>query len=130
MKTYFSSNVLKWAAWIICLALVTGCYHDMSKMRYKTVIGKASYYSNRLQGRKTASGERYDRNKLTCAHRSLPFGTICRVTNLANGKSVKVRVNDRGPFTRGRIMDLSYRAMKSIGGLRAGVISIRLDIIK
>ena len=69
--------------------------------------GEASYYAARFQGRPTASGERFDNNQLTAAHRTLPFGTKVRVTNLSNVRSVVVRVNDRGPYARGRIIDLS-----------------------
>ncbi len=77
--------------------------------------GTASWYGNRFHGRRTASGERYDMHAYTAAHKSLPFGTILRVTNLDNSKSVLVRVNDRGPFVRGRIIDLSRVAAKEIG---------------
>lgn len=79
--------------------------------------GKTSHYAHRFQNRKTASGERFDLNQLTAAHRKLPFGTIIRVTNLDNEKSVLVRINDRGPHIRSRILDLSYQAAKEIDGL-------------
>ncbi len=92
--------------------------------------GKASYYADKFHGRKTASGELYDRNKLTCAHRTLPFGTMCNVTSVVNGKSVQVRVNDRGPFSKNRIVDLSLRAFKLIGDVSAGVIDVKLEVIK
>lgn len=91
--------------------------------------GKASYYADKFHGRKTASGELYDRNKLTCAHRTLPFGTMCNVTNITDGKSVQVRVNDRGPFSKNRIVDLSERAFKLIGNVSAGVIDVKLEVI-
>ena len=91
--------------------------------------GKASYYADKFHGRKTASGELYDRNKLTCAHRTLPFGTMCKVTNIANGKSVQVRVNDRGPFSKHRIVDLSARAFKLIGDVSAGILDVKLEVI-
>jgi hypothetical protein len=90
----------------------------------------ASYYGGRFHGRKTASGERFDKNALTCAHRSLPFDTILIVTNPKNGKSVTVRVNDRGPFTRGRDVDLSYAAAKEIDMLRAGVIPVDVVVVE
>ncbi|MDD2228216.1 MAG: septal ring lytic transglycosylase RlpA family protein [Candidatus Cloacimonetes bacterium] len=89
----------------------------------------ATYYSKSFQGRKTASGERFDRFALTCAHKNLPFQTILKVTNPTNGQSVTVRVNDRGPFTRGRDIDLSYAAAKEIGMLRAGVAPVEVQII-
>jgi rare lipoprotein A len=77
--------------------------------------GLAAVYSDRLQGRKTASGERYDRARLTAAHKTLPFGTMVKVVNTKNNKTVTVRINDRGPFQAGRILDLSPAAAKAIG---------------
>lgn len=93
-------------------------------------LGKASYYADKFHGRKTASGELYDRDKMTAAHRTLPFGTMCKVTNLANGKSVEVRVNDRGPFSRGRVIDVSYKAMSLLGGIHAGLIEVKVEALK
>jgi len=95
-----------------------------------TEYGKASYYGTVFHGRPTASGELYDRGKLTAAHLKHPFGTICKVTNLANGKSVEVKINDRGPHVKSRIIDLSYKAMSMIDGINAGIIDVRLDILK
>ena len=83
--------------------------------------GKASYYSKGFTGRRTASGERLHPDSLTCAHRSYPFGTMLRVYNPANGRSVVVRVTDRGPFIRGRIIDLSWRAAKELDIIGSGV---------
>ena len=83
--------------------------------------GKASFYAKSLSGRKTASGERLHPDSLTCAHRSYPFGTKLKVYNPANGRSVIVRVTDRGPFVRGRIVDLSWRAAKELGIISQGV---------
>ena len=91
--------------------------------------GKASYYGDKFHGRPTASGELYDRNKLTAAHRTLPFGTRCRVTNLVNGKSVIVRVNDRGPHVEGRVIDLSYKAAEQIGLVRAGIVDVKVEVL-
>ncbi|QWC55886.1 septal ring lytic transglycosylase RlpA family protein [Erythrobacter sp. 3-20A1M] len=82
--------------------------------------GNASYYGRKFQGRRTASGERFDMNDFTAAHRTLPFGTRVRVTNEANGKSVVVRINDRGPFSGHRILDLSRAAASEIGIVGAG----------
>lgn len=90
--------------------------------------GLASFYADSLHGRKTASGEPYDRNALTAAHKALPFGTRVRVTNLKNNRSVTVRINDRGPFVRGRIIDLSHAAAKQLGMLRAGVIRVAVTV--
>lgn len=89
--------------------------------------GKASYYSKRATGARTASGEKVHHDSLTCAHRSYPFGTILKVTNLSNNKSVLVKVTDRGPFGRGRIIDLSYAAAKEIGMLAQGIASVKIE---
>lgn len=88
--------------------------------------GKASYYGNEFVGRKTASGQLYSHNKLTAAHKTLRFGTKVRVTNVRNGKSVVVVINDRGPFIKGRIIDLSKSAAAHIGIIRSGVGSVRV----
>jgi rare lipoprotein A len=84
-------------------------------IRHLLAIGKASWYGLEFQGRKTSSGERFDMNELTCAHRTLPLGSWLRVTNTRNNKSVVVRVNDRGPMVDGRIVDLSYAAAQAVG---------------
>jgi rare lipoprotein A len=88
--------------------------------------GQASYYGAKHQGQRTASGERFDQHQLTAAHRTLPFGTKVRVTNLNNDKSVLVRINDRGPFARGRIVDLSRKAAQQLDMLRSGVAPVRV----
>ena len=90
--------------------------------------GMASVYSKDFDGKRTASGERYDSRALTAAHRTLPLGTQIRVTNLDNGKSVRVRVNDRGPHVRGRIVDLSSRAAAALG-FSTGVARVRIEIL-
>jgi rare lipoprotein A len=90
----------------------------------------ASYYGKEFHGKKTASGETFDQWKLTCAHRDLAFGTRLRVTNLENNKTVVVRVNDRGPWVRGRIIDLSYAAAKKIGMIQKGVVKVKIEILK
>jgi rare lipoprotein A len=90
--------------------------------------GLASIYSDQLQGKRTASGERYDRGALTAAHRTLPLGAEVRVTNLHNGKSLRVRVNDRGPHVRARIIDLSSRAAAALG-MRSGVARVKLEVL-
>ncbi len=95
----------------------------------QTQKGKASYYSKRSTGARTASGERLHHDSLTCAHRFYPFGTRLRVTNLDNDRSVVVRVTDRGPFGRGRIIDLSYAAAKAIGMLAAGVGRVKVEVV-
>ncbi|GAB3016608.1 septal ring lytic transglycosylase RlpA family protein [Niabella terrae] len=91
-----------------------------------TQSGKASYYADMFQGRKTASGEVFRQGKRTAAHKTLPFGTKVKVTNLANGKKVKVVINDRGPFVEGRIIDLSRKAARKLDMLRAGVTEVTI----
>ena len=90
-------------------------------------VGKASYYSKRATGRMTASGDRLHHDSLTCAHRSYPFGTLLQVTNPSNGRLIVVRVNDRGPFVRGRIVDLSWAAAKVLGILSTGVANVIIE---
>jgi rare lipoprotein A len=92
--------------------------------------GEASYYGAELAGNRTASGERFNPAALTCAHRSLPLGTMVRVTNLANGRSVMVRVNDRGPFARSRILDMSLAAARDIDMVRAGKAQVRVEVAR
>jgi len=93
------------------------------------LLGQASYYHDSLHGRTTASGEPYDRQALTAAHRQLPFGTVIQVTNLENGRSVQLRVNDRGPFVDGRIVDVSRRAAEVLDFVRDGVVDVRLEVL-
>ncbi len=95
--------------------------------RYDT--GEASYYARGFEGRSTASGEVYRAAKLTAAHRTLPFGTLLRVTNVRNGRSVVVRVNDRGPFHARRVVDLSRAAAAELGLVRRGRGEVRLDVL-
>lgn len=92
--------------------------------------GVASYYGRRFHGRTTASGERFDMHGLTAAHRTLPFGSKVRVTNPRNGKSVVVRINDRGPFSGGRTIDLSRAAAEEIGLVRAGHGEVELELFE
>lgn len=91
--------------------------------------GKASYYSKRATGARTSSGERLHHDSLTCAHRTFPFGTRLKVTNIDNDKTVIVRVTDRGPFVRGRIIDLSWAAAKQLGILAKGVAMVMVEVV-
>ncbi|WP_207511018.1 septal ring lytic transglycosylase RlpA family protein [Longitalea luteola] len=95
-----------------------------------TETGKASYYADKFHGRTTASGEKFNQHKLTAAHKTLPFGTKVKVTNLSNGRSVNVIVNDRGPFAPGRIIDVSKKAARKLGMIDAGVASIEIKYKK
>lgn len=99
----------------------TGLFHQ---------TGMASYYASKFNGRKTASGERYDMHDLTAAHPTLPFTTRVRVTNLSNNQSVVVRINDRGPFKKDRIIDVSYAAAKKIGLIGSGTARVKVEIVK
>jgi rare lipoprotein A len=92
-------------------------------------IGRASWYGKLFQGHETASGEDFDMNAMTCAHRSLPLGSLIKVTNLRNHKSVVVRVNDRGPVPQNRIIDLSYAAATFLGFGSRGTAPVRLELI-
>lgn len=94
-----------------------------------TSRGLASWYSERTNGRRTASGIPFCDHQLTAAHRSLPFGTLVRVTNAKNGRSQTVRITDRGPFIRGRIIDLGKRAADDIGMINAGVVPVVVEVI-
>jgi len=106
--------------YIILIVLLSSCAQRI------TQTGKASYYANKFNGRKTASGEVFRNSKRTAAHLTIPFGTKVKVTNLRNGKSVKVRINDRGPFVKGRIIDLSKKAARKIDMVNEGVGNVRI----
>ena len=103
---------------------------EAPQSRYEVVgEGVASYYGHELAGNRTASGERFNPNGLTCAHRTLPLGTRLRVTNVANGRSVIVRVNDRGPFVGKRLIDVSLGAAQEIQMIRSGTAQVRLELV-
>lgn len=95
-----------------------------------TETGIAAYYSNVFHGRRTASGERYDKNAYTAAHKRLPFGTRIRIMNLENDKSVVVKINDRGPSSKKRILDVSRRAARDLDFVRKGLTKVRLEVIE
>lgn len=91
--------------------------------------GKASFYADKFEGSRTASGQKYKRSKLTGAHKTLPFGTKVRVTNLTNNQSVIVTINDRGPFVEGRVIDLSKAAAEKLGFLSQGLAEVRIEVV-
>jgi rare lipoprotein A len=95
----------------------------------ETAVGLASYYAREHDGLRTASGEVFDMRAMTAAHRTLPFGTRVRVTNLENGRQAVVRINDRGPFRPGRIIDVSYAAARALGLIGSGVGRVRVDVL-
>lgn len=119
---------------LVCIALLLPSCSGIAKKNdakgsgYKE-SGKASFYAMKFQSRKTASGEIFDQSASTAAHKSLPFGTVVKVTNVKNDKSVIVRINDRGPFVRGRIIDLSRSAFSKIGNTSEGVIDVKLEVL-
>lgn len=92
--------------------------------------GIASFYADKYQSRQTASGEPFDQNKRTAAHKKLAFGTWVKVTNINNGRNVVVKINDRGPFIRGRIIDLSKSAFNAIGSINSGLIKVSIEVIR
>jgi rare lipoprotein A len=104
-----------------CLGGANGAYSQS---------GLATYYGQEFQGKKTASGEIYDMWQFTCAHRKLPFNTRLKVTNLKNKKTVVVRVNDRGPWVKGRIIDLSYAAAKQIDMVEDGIVKVNVTVVR
>ncbi len=117
-------------ALFLCLIVVASSCHrrhiPASSDVSGTETGMASYYSESYNGKKTANGEIYSSSKLTAAHKTLPFGTKVKVTNLSNGKTVKVRINDRGPFVAGRIIDLTRTAADKLDMLQAGVVKVKI----
>lgn len=125
--------MLRPMALVGCLALLAGCsttsYDSDSEVsgRGYRAEGTATYYGKAHHGKRTASGERFNQNALTAAHRTLAFGTRVKVTNLDNGRSVVVRINDRGPFGRGRIIDVSKAAAEQLNMLRSGTARVRLE---
>ncbi len=109
--------------WLVVLLLISG-----SPVLAGPEEGVASYYADSLSGNPTASGKPYDKDAFTAAHRTLPFGSKVRVTNLANGKSVVVSINDRGPHVKSRIIDVSGAAAKKLGMLDSGTARVRVEI--
>ena len=118
------------AACIAIAGALSGCAVRPIGKAMATEEGIASYYSNDFQGRRTADGETFDNSKLTAAHRTYPFGTLVRVTNLATDATVVVRINDRGPFKQSRLIDLTEAAAKAIGIVRAGLGRVRIDVME
>jgi|TARA_R100000541_G_scaffold340_36_gene2943 rare lipoprotein A len=116
----------------ILLALAAGCSESPEADATESTVvqkGKASYYARSFQGKETASGETFNQNELVAAHKTLPFDTRVEVTNLENGKQVTVRINDRGPFKPGRIIDLSRVAANRIDLLEDGIAPVRIETL-
>jgi rare lipoprotein A len=114
----------------ISVALAVAAAIFGSSVARAETVGEASFYGMELAGKRKANGERFDPNELTAAHRTLPFGTRVRVTNLANGRSVTLRITDRGPFVKGRIIDVSLRAARELGFVRRGVTKVRVETLR
>jgi rare lipoprotein A len=128
----FQTKPLVTLACLLCwigLSILAGCAStaEPGAASDDAAVGIASYYADRFHGRRTASGELYDRNAMTAAHRRLPFGTRVRVINLENGQAVDVRINDRGPFVAGRVIDVSYAAARQLGMLKRGIVKVRVE---
>lgn len=127
-------NKISYMMLAIAPVLLAGCASvqsaDSAKRAVNLERGQASFYADRYQSRKTASGERYDHGKRTAAHKTLPFGTRVKVTNTKNNKTVVVKINDRGPFVKGRIIDLSKSAFSRIGNTSAGILPVTLEVIE
>ncbi len=113
------------AAGIVAIALIMGAAREAPE---NVERGEASWYGPGFHGRKTASGERFDQQKLTAAHMELPLGTKAVVTNLENGRSVEVEINDRGPYVPGRAIDLSKAAARELGMIEAGVAPVLVEV--
>lgn len=117
---------------VIFLTIISGCVkshkheHKRGEVFYKAT-GIASWYGKHLKGRATASGEKFDPNALTAAHRTLPFGTMVKVTNLANGRSLMVRINDRGPKSKRRLIDLTHAGAVKLGYIGKGLTRVKIE---
>lgn len=136
----------RWPTCILVIAMVLTLGGCASSPRYTSAVrprkgtppgslkrvqrGVASFYAQDFHGRQTSNGETYDMYAMTAAHQALPFNTRVLVTNLDNGKKVEVRINDRGPFVNGRIIDLSYGAAEKIGMVGSGTANVRLEVLE
>ena len=116
---------MRW--WLLLLVVVAACTHHAPVQKTDLYRGYASWYD---EPQMTASGERFNKNAMTAAHRTLPLGTRVRVTNTRNGKSCVVRINDRGPYSKGRIIDLSQAAARQLDMIDAGVAPVTLEVVK
>lgn len=125
------SSLARASVAVVMALAMSACASSRDSTRsFKPITGEASYYSDKFTGRPTASGEAYDPDKLTAAHRTLPFGTRVRVTDVASGRDVVVRINDRGPWRKQRVIDLSRAAARKLDLIRRGVGQVRLSPAK
>lgn len=130
-----TNKVITWVLVSVSLALFQGCAPYKPYKLHPEIIGYsqtgiASYYALKFQFRRTASGETFNHLAMTAAHRTLPFGTKVRVTNVNNGKSMVVTINDRGPFIKGRIIDLTRTAFSTIGNTNSGTMKVKIEVIQ
>jgi rare lipoprotein A len=130
-----SSANVRLAIFGLLVFLLHGCtghtgYKPHSKVAVYNETGVASYYARKFQNRKTASGERFDNNAMTAAHKTLPFGTEVIVKNVNTGRSVKVKINDRGPFVKGRVIDLTRAAFSRIATLDEGLVKVEITEVR
>lgn len=136
ISTPLPAAFVKWTKQAIAAGCVAICLSSCASSapafgeRGYTEAGKASYYARKFQGRDMANGKPYRRGKMTAAHRTLPLGTKVKVTNARTKKSVKVEITDRGPFVKGRIVDLSEKAAKRLDFIKAGVVPVELKVIQ
>jgi rare lipoprotein A len=134
MKAVSDIKFIKYLVLIFLSILLISCasvpMQSSPELVGYTETGKASFYAMKYQFRRTASGERFNQLSKTAAHRTFPFGTKVKVTNLNNGKSVIVKINDRGPFVEGRIIDLTRSAFSSIGNIESGLIDVEIEVLR
>jgi rare lipoprotein A len=129
-SSHATGRAARFVAALLLAGAIAGCATTGPAIaRDQGAVGLASYYAREHDGQRTASGERFDMRAMTAAHRTLPFGTRVRVTNLENGRQAVVRVNDRGPFRKGRIIDVSYAAARALGLVQQGVARVRVDVL-
>ena len=134
IKFYSCSRFGTILAIAVTFLFLWGCashrkYKPQSELTGYSESGTASYYAMKFQNRKTASGEKFDNYSMTAAHKTLPFGTKVKVTNIRNGKSVNVTINDRGPFVKGRIIDLSRAAFAKIEKVEKGITKVKILVV-
>ncbi len=115
---------------LILTALLSSCARGTGAWKGYTEKGNASYYADKFQGRKMANGQPYRKGKLTAAHKKIPLGTRVKVTNLKTHRSVKVKITDRGPHGRNRMIDLSRAAARKVGMIEAGVVPVKIKVLK
>ena len=120
----------RFRCFLLCFFIIFACIEELSALEVYKEKATASFYGKDFHGKKTSNGETFNMYAYTCANKELPFNTILKVTNLANGKTVEVRVNDRGPFVSGRTVDLSTQAAIDLGMTKTGLAQVKLEIVK